>query len=83
MKSKSMMMGVMGVAIGSAAIMLAYAARRVSDGSERVTIPAPPSWAKGYELYDGPFEFEADTGIWETQTEWTDPDWPRPGSRSI
>lgn len=76
MKNESMMMGVMGVAIGSAAIMLAYAARRVSDESERATVPAPPYWAKGYERYDGPFEFEADTALRETDTEWSDPDWP-------
>jgi len=78
MKSESMMMGVMGVAIGSAAIMLAYAARRVSDESERATIPAPPYWANGIERYDGPFEFEPDT---EAETEWSDPDWPRPRYR--
>ncbi len=83
MKNQSMLMSVMGVAVGSAAILLAYVAKRVSDESERATIPAPPYWSRGFERYDGPFEFEANTALRQAEEEWTDPDWPRLRNRSV
>ncbi len=73
MRHASLMMGA-GVAIGSVAVMLAYAAKRVSAASERVTLPAPPSFDT-VETYDRPVEMEpgfsgeADT---ELDADWFD-----------